>query len=43
VATVAMTRQETGSWRWAIFQFLGLTALAYGVTLIVYQVGRIWM
>ena len=39
IATVAMTKQETGSWRWAIVQFLGLTVLAYFVTLIVYQIG----
>jgi ferrous iron transport protein B len=42
VATVAMTRQETGSWRWATFQFVGLTVLAYIVTLIVYQAGTFW-
>lgn len=41
VATIAMTRQETGSWAWAIGQFAGLTLLAYGVTLIVYQAGRL--
>ena len=41
VATVAMTRQETNSWRWALFQFFGLTALAYVVTLLTYQVGRL--
>ncbi len=40
VATVAMTRQETQSWRWALFQFFGLTLLAYTVTFAVYQVGR---
>ncbi|MHC4520903.1 MAG: ferrous iron transport protein B, partial [Planctomycetota bacterium] len=40
VATTAMTRQETASWRWALFQFLGLTVLAYTVTLVVYQIGR---
>lgn len=39
VATVVMTRQETGSWGWALFQFFGLTALAYAVTLLVYQLG----
>ncbi len=39
VATVAMTKQETNSWGWALFQFFGLTALAYVVTLIVYQIG----
>jgi ferrous iron transport protein B len=41
VATVAMTRQETNSWRWALFQFFGLTAAAYAVTLVVYQTGRL--
>ena len=40
-ATIAMTRQETNSWRWALFQFFGLTALAYLVTLIVYQLGSV--
>ncbi len=39
VVTVLMTKQETNSWRWALFQFFGLTALAYVVTLVVYQVG----
>ncbi len=39
VATVAMTKHETNSWGWALFQFFGLTALAYVVTLIVYQLG----
>ncbi len=39
VATIAMTRQETNSWAWAMFQFFGLTVLAYVVTLLVYQVG----
>jgi ferrous iron transport protein B len=39
VATVAMTKQETNSWGWALFQFFGLTALAYVVTLVVYQIG----
>ena len=41
IATVAMTRQETNSWRWTIFQFFGLTALAYVVTLIVFQIGSL--
>ena len=40
-ATVVMTRQETGSWGWALFQFLGLTALAYVLTFIVYQIGTL--
>ncbi len=39
IATVAMTRQETNSWRWAMLQFFGLTVLAYVVTLIIFQIG----
>ncbi|MFA5239540.1 MAG: ferrous iron transporter B, partial [Phycisphaerae bacterium] len=42
VATVAMTRQETNSWGWALFQFFGLTGLAYIITLIVYQIGSLF-
>ncbi|MBN2588739.1 MAG: ferrous iron transport protein B [Sedimentisphaerales bacterium] len=41
VATIAMTKQETNSWGWAMFQFFGLTVLAYVITLIVYQVGNL--
>ncbi len=39
VATIAMTKQETNSWKWAMFQFFGLTVLAYIITLAVYQIG----
>jgi ferrous iron transport protein B len=42
-ATVAMTKQETGKWRWAAFQFVGLTILAYVLTLLVYQVGSLFL
>lgn len=38
-ATIAMTRQETNSWGWAMLQFFGLTILAYIITLAVYQIG----
>jgi ferrous iron transport protein B len=41
-ATVAVTRHETNSWAWALFQFFALTALAYVVTLVVYQLGSIF-
>jgi ferrous iron transport protein B len=41
VATVVMTRKETNSWGWAMFQFIGLTALAYVLTLFVYQIGSL--
>ena len=39
--TVVMTKQETRSWAWAAFQFFALTALAYILTLIVYQLGSL--
>jgi len=38
-----MTKQETNSWCWALFQFFGLTALAYIVTFIVYQIGSLYI
>jgi ferrous iron transport protein B len=41
IATVAVTRSETGSWKWAVFQFVSLTVLAYIVTLIVFQLGSV--
>lgn len=40
MATVAVTRRESGRWRWALLQLGGLTGLAYGLSLIVFQVGR---
>jgi ferrous iron transport protein B len=39
IATIAMTKTETNSWRWALFQFAGLTVAAYVITFIVYQIG----
>jgi len=41
VATIAATRRESGSWGWAFLQLGGLTALAYVLTLITYQLGRL--
>lgn len=43
VATLAVCKRETGSWGWAFFQFFGLTALAYVITLIVYQAGSLFV
>ncbi len=40
MTTVAVTRRETGSWRWPALQFGGLTALAYLTTVAVFQTGR---
>lgn len=41
MATVAVTWQESGSWRWAALQLAGLTALAYLVALAVHQTGSL--
>ena len=41
MATVAVIRRESGSWGWAAFQFLGLTVLAWIVTVIVFQTGSL--
>ncbi len=41
VATLAICKHETNSWKWALFQFGGLTAIAYVITVAVYQVGSI--
>lgn len=41
MATVAIMRRESGRWFYAIAQFAGLTALAYVVTLLVFQIGRL--
>jgi ferrous iron transport protein B len=38
-ATLAVIRRETNSWRWPIFTFTYMTALAYVGALITYQVG----
>ena len=40
VATFAVTKRESNSWRWALLQFFGLTTMAYVLTVITYQVGR---
>ena len=42
MATIAVTRRESNSWGWALFQLVGLTVLAYVVTLVVYQLGT-WL
>ena len=41
VATIAATKMESGSWRWAMLQLGGLTLMAYVITLVVYQVGSL--
>ncbi|NBB95177.1 MAG: ferrous iron transport protein B [Planctomycetes bacterium] len=41
MATIAITKRESNSWRWALFQLGGLTVLAWIVTVAVYQVGSL--
>lgn len=42
IATVAVVKRETNSWKWMFFQMLGLTLLAYLITLAVYQIGLLF-
>ena len=39
IATFAITRKESGSWKWAALQWGGLTLIAYFLTMGIYQVG----
>ena len=41
MATIAVTKRESGTWGWALFQLGGLTLLAYVLTVIVFQVGNL--
>ena len=41
MATIAITKRESNSWKWALFQLAGLTLLAWIVTTAVYQVGSL--
>jgi ferrous iron transport protein B len=43
MATIAVTRRESGSWKWALLQLGGLTAVAYLISLVVYQLGRLFL
>ena len=43
VATLAVIRRETNSWRWPVFTFVYMTALAYVGALATYQVGRLFL
>jgi len=41
MATLAVTRRESGKWSYALLQFGGLTGIAYLLSLLVYQAGRL--
>ena len=42
VATLAVIRRETNSWRWPLFTFTYMTTLAYAGAFITYQLGLGW-
>jgi ferrous iron transport protein B len=41
ISTVAIVRRETASWRWPIFQFSYMLAVAWVAAFVVYQGGRL--
>jgi ferrous iron transport protein B len=41
VSTVAVVRRETNSWKWPLFQWLYMGALAWGLAFLTFQVGRL--
>lgn len=41
MATFAVTRRESGSWKWAALQLGGLTSIAYLLSTLVYQIGSL--
>ena len=38
LSTVAITKRETNSWKWTLFQMIFMTGLAYIVALVAYQI-----
>ncbi|MCH7612539.1 MAG: ferrous iron transport protein B [Candidatus Marinimicrobia bacterium] len=41
MATFAIVRNETNSWKWPLFMIVYMNSLAYGASLLVYQGGKI--
>src|SRR5205823_11552153 len=41
VSTVAIVRRETNSWKWPLFQWLYMGALAWVLAFLTYQGGRL--
>ena len=40
MSTLAVVRRETNSWKWTLFMFFSMTAIAYVAALLVFQGGR---
>jgi ferrous iron transport protein B len=43
MATLAITRRESGHWKWAALQFAGLTAIAWILSTAVFQIGSLFI
>jgi ferrous iron transport protein B len=43
MATIAVTRRESGSWKWAAVQLFGLTAIAYSISFAVFQTASLFL
>jgi ferrous iron transport protein B len=42
IATIAAIKNDSGTWKWALFEILYTTSLAWVVSFIFYQVGK-WL
>jgi ferrous iron transport protein B len=40
LSTIAVVKRETNSWRWPLFQLTYMSGFAWGLCLVVYQLGR---
>ncbi|MBP8777037.1 MAG: ferrous iron transport protein B [Bacteroidaceae bacterium] len=43
IATLAAIKQESHSWRWPLFTLVYTTSMAWLVTFLVYNIGKIWL
>jgi ferrous iron transport protein B len=43
MSTIAIVRRETAGWKWPIFMLVYMNALAYAVSLAIYQIGRLFV
>ena len=42
MATFAVVKTETNTWKWPIFMIVYMTLLAYIMSLLVYQIGKLF-
>ena len=43
MATFAIVKRESNSWKWAFFQFFGMTLVAYIITFLIYQISKLFI